>query len=332
MTKWFAKVVFPCATLFLTCSAVYCDVITPEEPLDEESTPFKLEHILVTHGNKVQEIDVKTEKVTWQYVNLRGTRPIPIYSAQRLKGGHTLIVAALPDSLENGVIEVDRNGTIVWERRDPDIFRQNLYYDAQRLKNRNTLICGETFSGQYNWGKCWEYDMDPNSKTPVWSYQDFGAVRMTEGDRLEDSGNTLLSTAGYRGVIEIDPQNHVVWSYGVGLREDATRIFAANDADRLDKETTLITGTFNTYEEPRPLVREIKSTGEIVWEYTDLTVGLYSQGPEDADRLPDGTTIIADTGANRIILVDQAGEIVWKYTTPDPPLDVDAIPPSGIIK
>ena len=56
---------------------------------------------------------------------------------------------------------------------------------------------------------------------------------------------------------------------------------------------------------PKPAMAD-----EIVWEYsTGLSI------PDDADRLPNGNTLITDTGNNRIIEVTTDGTIVWEYAT-----------------
>lgn len=90
-------------------------------------------------------------------------------------------------------------------------------------------------------------------------------------------GNLLISDQYNNRVIEVNSQNnHIVWSYGSG------------------------NGTLCN---PGP--------GAII-------------GPNDAERLSDGLTLIAGTGIpsgvpgtacvdNRVIVVNQAGEIVWQY-------------------
>ncbi|MFC4544412.1 aryl-sulfate sulfotransferase [Halosolutus amylolyticus] len=44
------------------------------------------------------------------------------------------------------------------------------------------------------------------------------------------------------------------------------------------------------------------------WEWEDDRI----QWPRDADRLPNGNTLITDTHGNRVIEVDESGEIVWQ--------------------
>ena len=69
---------------------------------------------------------------------------------------------------------------------------------------------------------------------------------------------------------------------------------------------------------PKPVIAD-----EIVWEYS---TGLNS--PTDADRLPNGNTLIADWQNNRIIEVTGAGTIVWEYSSGpySTPADADRLP------
>jgi hypothetical protein len=79
-------------------------------------------------------------------------------------------------------------------------------------------------------------------------------------------------------------------------------------------------------------VIEVDRTGKIVWSFGDggVTPGKTSViAPNDAERLPNGQTLISGSGApsmsepmcagangcqdNRVILVDMTGKIVWQY-------------------
>jgi hypothetical protein len=48
--------------------------------------------------------------------------------------------------------------------------------------------------------------------------------------------------------------------------------------------------------------------------------------PRDADRLPDGNTLVTDTLNKRIIEVDEDGEVVWSTTTAVVPYEADRLP------
>lgn len=54
------------------------------------------------------------------------------------------------------------------------------------------------------------------------------------------------------------------------------------------------------------------------WEQTWVWQDGTMQWPRDADRLPNGHTLIADTNANRVIELNQTGDIVWSMSFSGP--------------
>ena len=150
---------------------------------------------------------------------------------------------------------------------------------------------------------------------------------VTEADRL-GNGNTLLSL--WYSIVEIDRNNNVVWNYDDNHR----MLSSAFDADRLPNGNTLITAWICegvTCNSRVPSVREVSPGGDTVWEYR-----IFNGFPKDADRLPNGTTLIVDdyevyNPGGRAFVVNSAGQMLWQYTTPDWPRDVDAIPDAYIL-
>jgi hypothetical protein len=67
-------------------------------------------------------------------------------------------------------------------------------------------------------------------------------------------------------------------------------------------------------------VREIdRKTKKTVWEFENL------KNPYDADRLPNGNTLIADTFGGRVIEIDRDGKIVWSFAKDIRPFDADRL-------
>ena len=57
--------------------------------------------------------------------------------------------------------------------------------------------------------------------------------------------------------------------------------------------------------------------GKTVWSHT-------TKSSYEADRLPNGNTLISEYGANRVIEVTPAGKTVWNYKCSNP-MDVDRL-------
>jgi hypothetical protein len=50
------------------------------------------------------------------------------------------------------------------------------------------------------------------------------------------------------------------------------------------------------------------------WEWTDAEM----QWPRDADRLPDGNTLISDSSGNRVLELGPDGDVLWSVTVDTP--------------
>jgi len=58
-------------------------------------------------------------------------------------------------------------------------------------------------------------------------------------------------------------------------------------------------------------------TDEIVWQYTgDREHPMYSEGRGRQERLPNGNTLITDSGQGHLVEVSPAGEMVWEFVNP----------------
>ncbi|WP_435145817.1 hypothetical protein [Halobaculum sp. P14] len=63
----------------------------------------------------------------------------------------------------------------------------------------------------------------------------------------------------------------------------------------------------------------------VAWTLTEAA-GLELRWPRDADRLPNGNTLITDTLNKRIVEVDENGTVVWRYATERIPYEADRVP------
>jgi hypothetical protein len=185
----------------------------------------------------------------------------------------------ISESNNNRVIEVDTNGTIVWEKDG-----LNAPADADRLPNGNTLITS-VLGGVIEVNK---------SGAIIWNYSMIYGP--TQADRLAN-GNTLIAGMYSGGVYEVNTSGVVVWSI--------ENLNYPVSTERLLNGNTLVT-EFMTTMMGNGRIIEINNTGAIQWQYT--TSGIVI----DAHRLANGNTLISDTGNNRVIEVDHSGIITWE--------------------
>ena len=202
----------------------------------------------------------------------------------------------------NRVIEVDTGGDIVWEYTGG----LNTPFDAERLANGNTLI-----TDAYNFRVI---EVTSNG-TIVWEKN--SSAQISDAERLAN-GNTLIAEWFDNIIIEVDSSGEVVWEFTVDVPIDVERLANGN---------TLIT---QYYYYDYNLVLEVDSGGNTIWLY-NTSASVY-----DAERLANGNTLIADLEHNSVIEVDSSGTIVWQKTGLNTPVDVERLaigntPPDPIL-
>lgn len=133
-------------------------------------------------------------------------------------------------------------------------------------------------------------------------------TRPSDAERLPD-GNTLVADPGEGRVVELDRDGREVWSWsGGGLPLDVDRVADGN---------TLIASY-------RTGVVEVDRAGRIVWQWANANA-------RDADRLPDGTTLITCSSEQRVVLMNRAHERVaeWRVGGAVEHLDEADLLPNG---
>lgn len=138
-------------------------------------------------------------------------------------------------------------------------------------------------------------------------------------------GNILISDQFNNRVIETSPDGTIVWSFGLGPSDfSAKSPIGVNDAQRVGS-LTLVAGTGT----PAGLIPQapngaadnrvmlVEWSGKIVWQYGKF--GHSGTGPNllntpvQCTFLPNFDILISDQGNNRIIEVNLAKNIVWRY-------------------
>jgi hypothetical protein len=143
-------------------------------------------------------------------------------------------------------------------------------------------------------------------------------THLNDIDAVDGGDAFLLSPRNFDRVILVDRETkEVVWSLG---REDAYDVLYEQHNPTLlssDPPTVLVADSENDrVVEYRRENRSWNATwgysGELTW-------------PRDADRLPNGNTLIVDSGGDRVLEVSPDREVVWSYRTRRNPYDVERL-------
>lgn len=176
-------------------------------------------NIMVQQGaSKVAEIDPKTKQVIWSYdsasSNGNEKKPVEVHAFQPLPDGSVMIAESGPGR----IIEVNREGKLLKEVK-LKVNHSHPHTDtrlARKLASGNYLVCheGDGFVREYD-GKSgkivWEYEVPMFGKEAkgghgpeAFGNKCFAAVRLK-------SGNTLISTGNGHSVLEVTPEQKVMW-------------------------------------------------------------------------------------------------------------------------
>ncbi len=238
--------------------------------------------LAIGKGRRVVEYDWEG-RLTWHY---RLPEGLPHHDVIRLAGGNTLLVIRPPDSVYDGLLEVDREGQVVWEWRPED------HLDIAPDKT-----------------------MNPRDVTHVNSVQELPANQWFDGgDSRFRPGNLLISARNLNLVFVVDRETEeVVWSFDqkLDLQHEALMI----DPGFRHRGNILIlsNGKRGTYGYRQSAILEVHpADGEILWEFR--TDGFYTRFAGTEQPLVNGNVLIVS--ADRTFEIDRGGEIVWQWVPP----------------
>jgi uncharacterized protein (UPF0248 family) len=253
------------------------------------------------------------------------------------------------------VLEADWNGRVLWEVRHPDHHHHGILLrngnvllncmgqvpDEIARRVRGGMVENNMTSGQYaSWPNAeadrmysdYLAELTPAGKTVwewrTWEHLDPVSDGITEvqaprtmwaqGNSVEElpDGDILASFRPTSTVVRISRKTgQIVWKLGpptvVGqhaptLLGNGNVLIFDNGVHRLDDSM------------PYSRVIEINPvTNEIVWKYQDKPAwNFFSPRMGNAQRLPNGNTLITESAFGRFFEVTNEGEIVWEYVSP----------------
>ncbi len=240
-------------------------------------------------------------------------------------------------------LEMDWHGRVLWEVRNADH-----HHDGIRLRNGNVLLlCATvlppdlvprvrggrpgtepdgrmhadyltevTTDGRPVWEwRSWEY-LDPNED--VIPAPQTERDEWTHGNSVSElpDGNLLLSFRNLSSVMIADRQTGAItWKLGSPplAHQHAPTPLASGNILIFDNGTHRLDHFL-----PYSRVIEVDpTTNRIVWEYKDNPISnFFSPLISNAQRLPNGNTLICEGVFGRLFEVTREGAVVWEYVNP----------------
>lgn len=257
------------------------------------------------------------------------------------------------------VLEADWSGRILWEVRHPDH-----HHDAARLRNGNVLLLcmapipaelaarvqGGITGTEHNGEMYGDYVVEMTTagqvvwKWRAWEHLNPETDRITLQDRRHEwtHGNTVAEmpdgsiVVSFRDistvVIADRPSGRITWKLGppVLAQQHAPTPLANGNLLIFDNGTHRI-------DHPVPHSRVIEvdpATKQIVWSYQERRpFDFFSPYISNAQRLPNGNTLICEGNFGRLFEVTPDGRLVWEYVNPyfAPPAGQPDAPPQNSV-
>lgn len=238
------------------------------------------------------------------------------------------------------IIELDWDGTVVWEYRNP-----LLHHDFHRTDSGSTLALvwnllptelSDRVSGGYledaaspgmfgdsvleisregetmNTWNAWEH-LDP-AKDTICPLENRREWTHANSISTTNQGDLLISFRKISTIGIVDRETgDFSWKWGPG------DVSHQHHPTMLDNGNVLLfdNGAHRRGMNYSRVIEINPKTNEIVWEYQgDPPLSFYSYNISGAERFPNGNTLICEGAPGRILEVTMTGEIVWEYISP----------------
>ena len=262
-----------------------------------------------------------TGSVEWMYESRPETKWF--YDVDPLADG-TLLVTATNES-GTTVFEFDpETDTRVWAEFLP--IRDT--HDVDLLENGNLVVANmREYADGVSDDRVFVYNRTTEQITWEWTFREhfsndtdggFGEdwTHVNDVDPVGDDA-FLVSPRNFDQVLLIDRETKEITAR-LGDDGDHETLFEQHNPDVVatDPLTILVADSENDR-----VVEYARIDGE--WQRTWAVTGFH--WPRDADRLPNGNTLVTDTLAHRVVEVTPAGEVVWEFAAPWAPYDAERL-------
>jgi hypothetical protein len=224
---------------------------------------------------------------------------------------HCIKQMIVQDNLTSGKIE------ILYSRLDPR-YSSSEWHDVDHVKGSLYAVADmyseEVFIVDVNSGiVTWEWGLQSAFSTSTGNQYPRDWVHLNDVEVLTD-GRLMLSARNLDQVLFVDPTEGLDETWTIGGDDELGTLFEQHNPDYIPEvmggPAVLIADSENDR------IVEYQRTQDGDWTESWIWQDQQMQWPRDADRLPNGNTLIGDSGGNRVIEVNQTGGIVWQLNYP----------------
>ena len=278
-------------------------------------------------GNVKWVHDGKNLDVTWYY------------DVDPVNGSNLLVTG----TAEGGTVIYEYNpqtDTILWKQRFGDVYDT---HDADLINNGTELVVANmrnyNTTREVNEDRIFIYNRTTDEITWEWQFEnhtnwtreqggDYAAeppdndwTHVNDVDKINE-GSYLISPRNFDQVMVINRSTKAI-EMRLGSDNNYDVMHEQHNPQFLRSENGTPTMLVADSENDR-IVEYAKRDGD--WKRTwQLGSSQDFNWPRDADRLPNGNTLVVDTNNQRVMEVTPQGEIVWEFYAPWAPYDAERI-------
>ena len=178
---------------------------------------------------------------------------------------------------------------------------------ADIARDRVFIVNTTTELVEWQWDARSEFDIDGGGPYP----EDWTHLNDVEYVELDGRATVMVSLRNQDQVVFVDLERGLREAWTLGSDGDHDTLYEQHNPDYIPPErggpALLVADSEN-----RRVVEYQREDGRWTesWTWTDERL----QWPRDADRLPNGHTLITDSNGDRVLEVDRDGEVVWTAT------------------
>lgn len=197
-----------------------------------------------------------------------------------------------------------RSQSVTHRWHDADRLGPHRYVVADIRHESIFIVNTTTGERTYTWFAQSEFPLSGGGPHPKdWTH-------VNDVEALPD-GRIMVSLRNQDAVVFLKPGEGMQESWTFGADDNHEILFEQHNPDYIPRSRGGPAVVVADSENDR-VVESQRANGS--WEQTWVWQDKKMSWPRDADRLPNGHTLIADSHGNRILEVNQQGEIVWKVT------------------
>lgn len=201
--------------------------------------------------------------------------------------------------------------TSVWSRITPGKDGTR-YHDADRINETHYVVADIYLDGIFvvdvwadeivwRWNASDDYSTDSGGPYPKdWTH-------INDVEVVED-GRFMVSMRNHDQVVFVDVERGVDEEWTLGSEDDYDVLYEQHNPDYIPESdggpAIIVSDSENRRVQE---FQRVDGEWERTWSWSDRRM----QWPRDADRLPDGNTLVADSNGDRVFEIDASGAIVW---------------------